>query len=109
MREFLDNLNVGDKVVVRYSYGHSDRYKISKIVKKTPTGKIRVECDPNCLFTDGTYRISDWDRITLEPITIEIMNRIEKGQLLEEVRSIKFSTLSLTCLKEVLRVIKENE
>lgn len=106
MSGFLDNLDVGDKIAVVYVNGSSERYEISKIIKKTPTGKLRVGCDPNYLFTNGSYKISDWDWITLEPITQEITDKLERNKLLRKIKYSDFSKLSLTQLKKIVNIME---
>ena len=110
-QEWVKALKVEDKVVINVGrYGHKN-YKMTTIVKVTPTGIIKTKCG-------RTYNNDGWERgkrdawggrTHLEPITQDIIDKIETDKLLYEIGKVKFNELPLEILREIVKAVSKNK
>jgi len=107
-QEWLDSLKEGDKVAVDVGSYRSTFYKISNVVKITPTRMIKTSCG-RTYNNDGRERgkSSTWDKTTfLQPVTAEIEETVERYTLLHRIKETKFNDLSTEVLREIIKLVK---
>jgi hypothetical protein len=86
--EWLKSVKVGDEIVVDYSgIWHHNDYKIHKVEKITPTGRIRLD-NGDQYAADGT-KIGGRRDYLLRQITPEILELIKRRSLMYKVKADK--------------------
>lgn len=102
-REWVKTLKAGDNVYYKNSY---NTVIITKIVKITPTGKVRLDND-DLLDSIGHRRSTGlWgSSYYIFPITPEIIEHVEKASMLKHIKEFDFSKLSLDKMKEIMRIV----
>lgn len=111
-QEWLDSLQIGDKVAMDIgSYGYS-RYSIATITKVTPTRRITTSNGRVFNANGSEYgKGSNWGSGTyLEPVTNDIRERILRNKLISELKEINFEGLTTEQLLSIQSIVKkENE
>lgn len=76
MIEWIKNLKVGDKVVVKsYGWGYNE-YKESVVSKITPTGRIRVN-GYEAQFNQEGYAMGDYSSCLCNPKEDDTIRRVQ--------------------------------
>lgn len=107
-QEWVDGLQVGDKVAMDIgSYGGS-QYSIATVTKITPKRRITTS-NGRTFNPDGSEygkKSSAWGSGTnIEPVTTAISERVERSHLLYKIKQAKFEELSLEQLKQIKAII----
>lgn len=101
--QWINSLKVGDEVAFRRGFGRE--LVITKVIKITPTGKIRV-ADTDCLFDErGCAKFDKWTYYHLEPVTPEIRAAVKRKRMLQQISATKFHTLSDSKLESIIEII----
>lgn len=107
--EWLSSLKVGDEVAVNCGQYSSNDYVITKISKKTPTGRMEVERFKNKVFdNEGVERGTSgaWTRANrILPVTKEITDLLERKRLFKEINEIRWETVPADKIAEVLKIL----
>lgn len=89
--DWLKNLKPGDEIVVDQSNNWDrHKYKIEKVEKITPTGRIKLS--DGSQYDPSGKRIGSYDR-PLKQITPEILDIIERRKLISQLEFDKFKGL----------------
>lgn len=107
-QEWVDSLKEGDSVAIDVGGYRTTDYRITKIIKITPTRIIKTESG-HTFKSDGRERgkTSSWDRAThLEPVTPKIEEMVEMEELLSQIRNAKFDELPLDTLRKIGELLK---
>jgi hypothetical protein len=98
---------VGDEVLVIPNNGPD---WISKVVKVTPTGRVRIE-NSSTQFSKEGYQIGNsiWDRKHIKHLTSDDKAKIARDRLILKLRAVDWSKYSTEKLTEVFLVINENK
>lgn len=101
-QEWLDNLKVGDKVVIRTRYVKH----IKKVEKITKTRRIYVENGLK-FNSDGTQygRTGAWDFNYIEPVTEELILEFKISRLVREIEDVNWNLVNYANLKKVADVL----
>jgi hypothetical protein len=105
-QEWLNSLQVGDKVAMDIgSYG-AVRYSISQITKITPTRRMTT-ANGRTFKANGTEYGSggSFSSVWLQPVTDTIKERIERSYLISHIKGIKFEELSTEQLRKIKDII----
>ncbi len=113
-REWIMQLEQGDRVVEYDSHGYSSRYILRKVVKVTPTGIVRVD-NNNSFDSSGVERIKSnvWTRksriIPINDAVLDVMYRENAIKyphkvVFDENLMKKFSTSFLRSMRESVEV-----
>ena len=86
--EWLKNIKAGDEVAVDYSNMWSRYvYKIRKVEKITPTGRIKL--DDDSYYDANGRKIGDRYNYPLCQITLEILELIKRRELMYKIKADK--------------------
>lgn len=73
--EWIKDLKVGDKVYVRGGSFGGEQHTLTKVIKITPAGKIKIE--GGNLFKDGLHKCDSWHWDVLEQYTSELEAKLK--------------------------------
>jgi hypothetical protein len=107
-QEWVDGLQVGDKVAMDIGSFGRIQYSIATITKITP--KRRISTSNGRTFNpDGSEygkKSSAWGSGTyIQPVTPAITERVERSHLLHNIKNTKLEELSLEQLREIKKII----
>lgn len=110
-KQWLEQLKEGDSVAIKTgSYGRR-YYVIRKITRITPTRRITL--DDGSKFNNNGIEMGNKGRWnpseTIEPITQEILDSIQREKLLYQISNTKFQSFSLDSLKKIAEIIRIEE
>jgi hypothetical protein len=107
---WLKELKVGDEIAISYDkYGRSN-YRIEKVEKISPTG--RITSDSTVYDSDGREmgKHGSWDvPERLVPVTQEIRNGIRKRVLIAKLNNINLETIELEKLESIVKILEGTE
>jgi len=90
--EWLKTLKVGDEVAVDNSnHWHRNNYSIYRVIKITPTGRIKLS--DGSQYQPNGRKIGDSHSQPLRQITPEILDIIERRKLMSRLEFDKFKGL----------------
>lgn len=111
-KEWLASLKEGDQVAIDVgSYGYTS-YKIVTVTRVTPTGIIKTsdsrQFNPNGRERGGAA--SAWSRnYRLEPFTPQVLDHIERAELLSKLSSTSFKQLPTELLRKIIEAMEEEK
>jgi len=108
-KNWLDNLQVGDKVAVEHIYGGTTLYRIAHVERITPTKQIKVSGDETKL-KDGAQvgNNNSWmHSYYLKPITKEVLEAIEREKLLARISKYNWRELGTEQLREIKKIVED--
>ena len=104
--DWLKNLKVGDTVVVEGVDIASTSYYISKVVKVTPKGGIRIDGYRSALFRNGTAHIDSYHFYYLREPTDELLDKIKLINIRRRIKSIDWSKVDDDIVKDVWELVR---
>lgn len=111
-QEWLDSLKEGDEVALKTytGWGRAEpNYKVTKVIKITPTRRIKVEAYGNLQFdSKGRPFGSSMRDVKLMPYGQEVKNAIRKNNLIYILDQIKMNDLPLDKIERIAAIIKED-
>ena len=103
---WLKNLKVGDTVVVEGVDIASTSYYISKVVKVTPKGGIRIDGYRSVLFRNGTAHIDSYHFYYLREPTDELLDKIKLINIRRRIKSIDWSKVDDDIVEGVWELVR---
>lgn len=106
---WLNNLKVGDKVIVE----NMNWKRITTIEKITPTRQIKL-VGYNRRFKDGSqigsygYNVPWLSEWTQEKENVIMINATKKRELLTHIKNCDFSMLSINTLEKIIKTIDDD-
>jgi len=105
---WLREVKVGDKIAVEYGQYGTGNYRIDKVDKITPTGRIVIEnrtYDPEGqeMGKSNSYSRS----YKLYPITQKVIDFIRTEKLLYEIKNTNWNTLNLEQLEAISKILQK--
>jgi hypothetical protein len=102
--EWFKNLKIGDTVCYDTGYNENHEYYITSVLKITPTGKVKTS-DGMTFNANNSTSISAYKYCSLNPVNEEVLEYIDKKELLLKLSKINFNMLTLNQLKEIMQII----
>ena len=112
IEEFVKSLKPGDKVIVKIGGFNSTKF-VGKVIQKTPTGRVVVECSQGTKTFDkyGVHRIDSWHSDSIEPYTQKFEKARQRKIQIYRIKKIlvfdKMTNLQLNRIETLLDEIKE--
>lgn len=115
---WIKTLTEGDQIACNFgSYGY-ESYKILTVIRVTPTGIVKCihDMDTKNIYEFNTKGYERGAKVTtafnrrrlhIEPLTAEIMDKIETRQLLLDLSSLDLKKMPLKYLRKLWRVYDE--
>jgi hypothetical protein len=107
-RSWVKKLVPGNIVAYNTSRFGEPRYKVVKVEKVTPTGRITTN-DGLKWNNEGMYKVSDWEIYWLSEYTPELNKQIDekkrKNAALSKITATKFNELPVEKLEEIVKLL----